>query len=40
MKGRRREMIKKELHEILKERTGLKKIHSEYGMPELLSQAY
>ena len=40
MKGRRREMIKKELHEILKERTGLKKIHSEYGMTELLSQAY
>ena len=40
MKGRRREMIKKELHETLKERTGLKKIHSEYGMTELLSQAY
>ena len=40
MKGRKREMIKKELHEILKERTGLKKIHSEYGMTELLSQAY
>ena len=40
MKGRRREMIKKELHETLKKRTGLKKIHSEYGMTELLSQAY
>ena len=40
MKGQRREMIKKELHETLKERTGLKKIHSEYGMTELLSQAY
>lgn len=40
MKGRRREMIKKELHETLKQRTGLKKIHSEYGMTELLSQAY
>ena len=40
MKGRRREMIKKELHETLKQRTSLKKIHSEYGMTELLSQAY
>ena len=40
MKGRRIEMIKKELHETLKKRTGLKKIHSEYGMTELLSQAY
>ena len=40
MKGRRREMIKKELHETLKKRTGLKKIHSEYGMTEMLSQAY
>ena len=40
MKGRRREMIKKELHETLKQRTGLKKIHSEFGMTELLSQAY
>ena len=33
-------MIKKELHETLKKRTGLKKIHSEYGMTEMLSQAY
>jgi len=40
MKGRRIEMIKKELHETLKKRTGLKKIHSEYGMTEMLSQAY
>ena len=40
MKGRRKEMIKKELHETLKKRTGLKKIHSEYGMTEMLSQAY
>ena len=31
MKGRRKEMIKKELHETLKERTGLKKIHSSMG---------
>ena len=40
MKGRRREMIKEELHEILKRGFGVEKIHSEYGMTELLSQAY
>lgn len=40
MKGRRKEMIKEELHEILKAGFGVKKIHSEYGMTELLSQAY
>ena len=40
MKGRRREMIKEELHGILKEGFGVAKIHSEYGMTELLSQAY
>lgn len=40
MKGRRKEMIKEELHEILKNGFGIKKIHSEYGMTELLSQAY
>lgn len=40
MKGRRKEMIKEELHEILKSGFGVKKIHSEYGMTELLSQAY
>lgn len=40
MKGRRREMIKEELHEILKQGFGVDKIHSEYGMTELLSQAY
>lgn len=40
MKGRRREMIKEELHFILKQGFGLNEIHSEYGMTELLSQAY
>jgi phenylacetate-coenzyme A ligase PaaK-like adenylate-forming protein len=40
MKGRRREMIRNELHEILKNGFGVSKIHSEYGMTELLSQAY
>jgi len=40
MKGRRREMIKEELHQILKNGFGVKNIHSEYGMTELLSQAY
>ena len=40
MKGRRKEMIRKELHKILREGFGVKNIHSEYGMTELLSQAY
>jgi len=40
MKGRRKEMIKEELHDILKKGFGVSKIHSEYGMTELLSQAY
>lgn len=40
MKGRRKEMIRTELHEILCEGFGVAKIHSEYGMTELLSQAY
>ncbi|MDC8002222.1 acyl transferase [Aequorivita todarodis] len=40
MKGRRKEMIREELHEILKTGFGVHKIHSEYGMTELLSQAY
>ena len=40
MKGRRKEMIKEELHEVLKSRFGVEKIHSEYGMTELLTQAY
>jgi phenylacetate-coenzyme A ligase PaaK-like adenylate-forming protein len=40
MKGRRKEMIKSELHTILKRGFGVSKIYSEYGMTELLSQAY
>ncbi len=40
MKGRRKEIIREELHSILKSGLGLEKIHSEYGMTELLSQAY
>lgn len=40
MKGRRKEMVKEELHEILKKGFGVSKIYSEYGMTELLSQAY
>ena len=40
MKGRRKELIKSELHALLKEGFGVKTIHSEYGMSELLSQAY
>lgn len=40
MKGKRKEMIREELHQILKDGFGLDKIHSEYGMTELLSQAY
>jgi len=40
MKGRRREMIREELHEVLCASFGVSKIHSEYGMTELLSQAY
>ena len=40
MKGRRKEMVRTELHEKLKRGFGVSKIHSEYGMTELLSQAY
>jgi len=40
MKGRRKEMIKEELHEVLQRGFGVSEIHSEYGMTELLSQAY
>ena len=40
MKGRRREMIRDEVHDILKEAFHVKAVHSEYGMTELLSQAY
>lgn len=40
MKGRRREMVRDELHSILKKGLNIKKVSSEYGMTELLSQAY
>ena len=40
MKGRRKEIIRQELHDVLKKGFGVKQIHSEYGMTELLSQAY
>jgi len=40
MKGRRKEMIREELHQILRDGFEVTKIHSEYGMTELLSQAY
>ncbi len=40
MKGRRKEIIREELHEILCDGFGVSEIHSEYGMTELLSQAY
>lgn len=40
MKGKRKELVKEELHEILKKGFGVSEIHSEYGMTELLSQAY
>jgi hypothetical protein len=40
MKGRRREMIREELHEELQVAFGPAPLHSEYGMTELLSQAY
>lgn len=40
MKGTRKEMLKSELHQYLKNGFGINEIHSEYGMTELLSQAY
>ncbi|MFN8308973.1 MAG: acyl transferase [Chitinophagales bacterium] len=40
MKGRRAELTRDEVHGILKKSFGVKQIHSEYGMTELLSQAY
>ena len=39
-KGKRKELLKEELHEKLKSAFALEKIHSEYGMTELLSQSY
>ncbi len=40
MKGRKEEMTREEVHHILKKAFGLQSIHSEYGMTELMSQAY
>lgn len=40
MKGLRKELVREELHSILNNAFGTKSIHSEYGMTELLSQAY
>lgn len=40
MKGRRKEMVREEVHEILQRAFSVQHIHSEYGMTELLSQAY
>ncbi|HTR31016.1 MAG TPA: hypothetical protein VMH27_17215 [Puia sp.] len=40
MKGRRTEITREELHAVLRERLGVPLVHAEYGMTELLSQAY
>ncbi|HMM11518.1 MAG TPA: acyltransferase [Bacteroidales bacterium] len=40
MKGRRKELVRRQVHEQLMEGFGVSAIHSEYGMTELLSQAY
>lgn len=40
MKGRKEELTRTELHQILRTHLGTSTIHSEYGMTELLSQAY
>jgi hypothetical protein len=40
MKGRRKEITRTEVHDILKNQFQIKSVHSEYGMTELLSQAY
>lgn len=40
MKGKRKEMIREELHALLQKGFGIDHIHSEYGMTELLSQGY
>ena len=40
MKGRREEIIKEELYDLLRQKLGVQNIYSEYGMTELLSQAY
>lgn len=40
MKGRRKEIVRDELHTVLRQAFGLPHIYSEYGMCELFSQAY
>lgn len=40
MKGRRKELTRGELHSVLKKKLNVDRVHSEYGMTELLSQAY
>ena len=40
MKGRKKEMLRQEVHEILAKSFAVKNIHSEYGMTEMLSQSY
>ncbi len=40
MKGQRKELIKSELHKLLRNGFGVNNVHSEYGMTEILSQAY
>jgi phenylacetate-coenzyme A ligase PaaK-like adenylate-forming protein len=40
MKGRRKEITRPELHAFLQQRLGVRTVHAEYGMTELLSQAY
>ena len=40
MKGRRKELTRAEVHQIITNGLGVTKVHSEYGMTELLSQAY
>lgn len=40
MKGRKKEIVREEFHSVIRSATGLSDIHSEYGMTELLSQAY
>ncbi len=40
MKGQRKEMVRTELHQQLSKAFGIQNVYSEYGMTELLSQAY
>lgn len=40
LKGRRKELLREEVHEILTSHLPIKQVHSEYGMTELLSQGY